>query len=895
MNTIVAPIQTAFALLLLFLVGCIDNPTKEDRLACLELTSYSFAHLPDCASPEKCFAEADTAFRVNDKFFVAPVRQELYEAKSHVARAWLFLNNAETNLRQMHSTCVSGQSFSGIPQQANELKANLLVVGQEIDSFSASAAKAILLEAHLLEAEDINLVKDTGLFDDYVLLNQNIIDFSTNNRQGNSYASVFLREAEKFRAIASSLSLPHTVQEKNAYGLIAENRGKGGSLLEAVGIKKKDFPVSFLAPVFFGVSSFLNNYLSLSGSVAALRELPPAKIFESLNNIIGSENSAASYFFGLFANDSQHRQELLQRNSSSKIKALEMLHSAKKKIRELNEDFGGKIHAELLSLDANFSGVTSTTAQFNELEEFSSRLPKRVSETEDKLKAIEHAEYSGSLTLGKTSREISMAMQEAEELMGEVELLEESFSAITETCGARLGQIAKQLGGEEFRSENPIVVSAKARASARISSFDSTKAYKHCSSALDAYKELLSYLDAASIEEKFSKSLALCLADAEKLLVFDSGGIAVQLDSLKRMQRPYPNPDLVLQSCLGVKERLQGLLDLNNQNSALQQKPVPQGQNTSSHLEPRGIIVDENKIVELERRLLIATRKEHLLEKAFDLNAGADPLIESFAKIDSLVSEQKLGEAEKALEKLREKLLGIAEEKQSSVSLQEKASEELENAAALEEMARQLEGKVSLLEKIFSALGKEELQQVYAYSPITMQRYKGLVEFSRKNLGSAEKLSEKMASLFSSQEHKKLIGLAEKSGLEQKLSETRNAAIEVEAAVDRLKESALSSYEVAASKARHLPSEEAEARLLASRKLLEDKSYLKSILESQEALSELNSAAAVVSHNEIPFAVYPVLALVIGIALYIYRKTGEQDRPKTEVAVKKFSEREQDD
>ena len=41
------------------LSGCLDNATVEDRLACLELTSYSFASVPQCASQEKCFEEVE--------------------------------------------------------------------------------------------------------------------------------------------------------------------------------------------------------------------------------------------------------------------------------------------------------------------------------------------------------------------------------------------------------------------------------------------------------------------------------------------------------------------------------------------------------------------------------------------------------------------------------------------------------------------------------------------------------------------------------------------------------------------------------------------------------------------------------------------------------------------
>ncbi|GEM_PF-6368918 len=560
------PAILAPLLALALLAGCIDTPTKEDRLACLELSSYSFSYVPDCGTQEKCFALADAAFAFNSKTFAPSIAQELFFAKSHISRAWLFLNNARENLKKTHSLCESAQNFSQIPQLSNELESNLLVVGSEIDLFSESAARSISLEAQELEAEDVNLMPQSALFDDYILLNQNIADFSQKNLQGATYASQYLQQAEKFRAVSQAISPGAQVQEKNAYGLIAQNQS---SVLGLARIKEKDFPVAILAPLFQRMGFFLSDFYSLQGSVAALKKIPAAPMFGALNSILGSENSAAGAFFAIFANDSAHRIELLAQTASGQQAAAKTLADARLRLDALSKNYGGSMPAELLAgaFDSNSSaygageegGVFSTTLPLGSLESFESSLGERIDSANSGLRSISQAQFLHTQSLGRISRSIFDAGAQAREISSGLDTLEKSFSRVNEACSQELGAIKEKLASVEFgsRSQNPVAVSLRARIESRISSFEKSAQYDGCAQAIRFYHELETYLDSAQDEQAGAGLIDACILSIGRLLPLDvNSQFGPQLDSLKRIARPYQNPELVLRSCSDLHGRL---------------------------------------------------------------------------------------------------------------------------------------------------------------------------------------------------------------------------------------------------------------------------------------------------------------------------------------------------
>ena len=277
------PALAVSAIFVLVASGC-ANPTEPDRLACLELAKYSFAGIPDCDSQEKCFAEAKGAAGIDLAMLSPSAAAEVFNAENHLARAWLSLNLAKKNLAAIRENCSNGD-FSKIPKEANELNSNLLDISRSIDSFNKSAALAITIENGRLLQEDIELIREEPLYDDFIALNQNILDFSQNNDAGKTYASRFLHEYSKFKKIADALEISGHASEIPALKQI----GKAISITST--IKFDDFNIKLLSPLFGSISSFISDFIAMKGSVSELAIVPAFDAFLAMDRIIASENS----------------------------------------------------------------------------------------------------------------------------------------------------------------------------------------------------------------------------------------------------------------------------------------------------------------------------------------------------------------------------------------------------------------------------------------------------------------------------------------------------------------------------------------------------------------------------------------------------------------------------
>ena len=302
---------------------------------------------------------------------------------------------------------------------------------------------------------------------------------------------------------------------------------------------------------------------------------------------------------------------------------------------------------------------------------------------------------------------------------------------------------------------------------------------------------------------------------------------------------------------------------------------------------------DENKISQLEGRISIIMERDRLVEKAADLNFQDDGNLPGAAeKIGLLAREGKIEEAGSALGRLREKVISMEERKEDSIAIAERAKAKAQGAKDLAWLGGGLAEKVSLLEGNFAGLRRDEFEQVYAFSPITTQR---LVEMRKVADAALAKgaIAEKMAGLIFAGNAKEALALSEKAGIEKLLADVQGAEKEASAAIEKLKENALSSYNVAVS--RRDPSKattEMDAQLLSAKEALEEKGYLKSMLGSQKAMA---AGAAVLAQPEIPFAVYPIVLIIVGAALYLYYKTEKGKEPKQEIRVRKLSEGENDE
>ncbi|MCR4369504.1 MAG: hypothetical protein NUV67_06395, partial [archaeon] len=79
---------------------------------------------------------------------------------------------------------------------------------------------------------------------------------------------------------------------------------------------------------------------------------------------------------------------------------------------------------------------------------------------------------------------------------------------------------------------------------------------------------------------------------------------------------------------------------------------------------------------------------------------------------------------------------------------------------------------------------------------------------------------------------------------------------------------------------------ETDEFLMKAKDALEEKSYLEAIFYSQKIPAAQTGLFALTPGLEIPFAIYPLAGVIIGVAYYVHRKSEEEKKPKPKIIVK---------
>ena len=573
MQTPLLPTLLIFSLLL---AGCLKDSTVADRLAWLELTSYSFTSIPQCTSQDLCFAKVQQSFGFDESALNSATRTEMLGAKNHLARSWLFIGNARENLESIHDLC-EASNYSGIPKEVNELNSNLTTVGREIDAFNKSAVRALNAELTSMELDDINAIAQEPLFDDYSLLNQNFVDFSSQNAGGRTYASRFIREAEKFNEISQALELEEQLSQTSLFDIVSDNKGTIADRVLEETARKRDFPLWIVSPVFFGISDFLRDFFALGGSIQSLRSLPSFDVLSSINGLMGSDNSAASEFFSIFRNDSLHRAALNEKMRSEKAKANSDTAALEIRVGEISQSLGTIYSPDYQSLGFGYGGFEEFPVSETDPSNFYPAYSARINASKSALREIEEGEFLGTMTLGSRAKKISEISKGNARIAEEIEYFARLSNLALQGCAENLTLAQEQINSEEFRSEDPVIISLKARALSEISDFKGANDLGLCISALRDFKRLSEFLASANPQEEALELFESCIIESEKLVEFaQNADLSSQLEALKAVPTPYSNPELMLDSCNSIRNRLlyearnsQGQLALSEKFSKL--------------------------------------------------------------------------------------------------------------------------------------------------------------------------------------------------------------------------------------------------------------------------------------------------------------------------------------
>ncbi len=440
-----------FLLAFLLLAGCTGKLSEADRRACLDLTYAYDTGIPSCDSQESCFSGAAKSLSPDfQQHFNPVIRQRLDEYLNHLALAWLHLNAAEDRLKEINSLCSAANNLSGLREKANDFTNRLSLAAKENDSLGETSAELLEAERAYLLSQDVNLVPDTKLFDDYRALSLNANGFRDKGfqRPPDSYAGLYYAAADRFTELLRKTGYgSEQIKEANALDFAQKYARK---IVQFIPVSKVFLPV--VGDTFASFAERVTSSLASRDAAALLQEAKPYAFLQALSGFVSPRSSAAKAFTSLFTAASKDTETLAAENQKVYVDALAKLEALNKQLDSLHPvDFTGFDSGTLGALFLALGQPKRLVADDLALGGLDQSLASLQARSKLLAQQLSFALASGK-TLGKQTLELRAATRDLDELLARSRSLnEDSLSELAGLCKAKAGLIADQL--QSFRQE----------------------------------------------------------------------------------------------------------------------------------------------------------------------------------------------------------------------------------------------------------------------------------------------------------------------------------------------------------------------------------------------------------------------------------------------------------
>ncbi|GEM_PF-2324828 len=554
-----------FALLLVvFFSGCLDSKESiAERMLCLELSSQGFASVPVCGSQQQCFSMVnESLFAFGDSAFSFSERQQLFEYKNNLALSWFFYNNALRNIKRVREICLANDNYLALPQQINELNFNLSKAFESLDSANKSAFALMLLEQSELQKQDVSLIKEEAVFDDFILVSNNLNDLQSKTQKNNSttFAAEYLSLASESDALAKKYGFQETI--------ISESKTFDFLGAKAEFLAKPFVGNSFFAPFLASsVSSAINSLISsfkLSGSMNALKSFPAFEFSVLFGKMAGAENSLASEFASMQSTFASHGRALQNSNSEIEKKIIESISASKQRINELDSDnfasFDQNLLAELYSLLGQQTKIASQRFSLAQVSSMKSDAAGQLAALEAKFFELRRKGSFGEFSMGKKTSGLKQILAELQALNENLDFFsEETITGLENLCSTRAELIAGQTILPANSETQLLELAAKTKY--YLEQFSAAKEKEkrlfYCRQAVEAFNSFsLAKESLENYELQLKASAKDCLVFLERLFEADSSELYAFLqrfEQLKKFRETNASPVEIQTACTTLK------------------------------------------------------------------------------------------------------------------------------------------------------------------------------------------------------------------------------------------------------------------------------------------------------------------------------------------------------
>jgi len=274
-------------IILVSISGCVELITTQEKQACLALTHFSSTSIEGCLTQKSCYAQVDSIGYYSSKYLPYSIHNTLLAYQNHIASSYFYYTKTTKLLDKINRACQSNKPKE-ILDNLNLSRFYFAESFKYIDKTSKESINLITAYAIYLEKQEINLIPEELLYDDYILLNQNLNDLKE-IKNSTSYISKLNTEIKNLYDYAKEIGFrSNYIKKENISDLSAY-------YLEIYEEETNSFEVNI--PELFGIGYFAlntaSNIMDLKRINTLANKLDVYNYYLLTDKFIGKENSLA--------------------------------------------------------------------------------------------------------------------------------------------------------------------------------------------------------------------------------------------------------------------------------------------------------------------------------------------------------------------------------------------------------------------------------------------------------------------------------------------------------------------------------------------------------------------------------------------------------------------------
>ena len=556
---------------MIFVSGCLDlsKLSGEQKSLCNALSTNTATLIPECRSEDECMKKAKEAIQIDSSEFSEQVKKKISLFEKKIASSWVQLNKSRKILNEINSIC-SQKNTSGLSLKLNELINYLDLSVKEINESNKIALDLIESEKKELEFNEIQLIKEEKLFNDYINLISNLNDLGAENHNSNSFASNYLKDLMELNQLSSGIGVNSSKSSFLQIDFFNTLANFDSIVKENLGFNLNFGLLQFPLIKDYLFTSIKNSLFSSNYSVAneALKKMNPQKIFSVFDSMIGKENSNLLIFSKMLNENALHRKELREKKEmlakEIELKANEVSLKINSFDSEKFKAIDEKFFEELIISSKKETEIKSRSINLSELNEFDSIVKEFLGLKKEFNELITSSEFQKIGFALSSLREKENRFQEINE---RIEFLDNDLTGyVIDLCNAKTSLVSDTLNSINLPKEFIEVIYLKNKAKNKLSDYskaDNSEKISLCRSISDEFNEFKKALENFNqYKLGFESEIESCIEDAKKIVLSESrfNSFKERLNLLLSLSKPYENSIQLIESCSQFKSELLNFL-----------------------------------------------------------------------------------------------------------------------------------------------------------------------------------------------------------------------------------------------------------------------------------------------------------------------------------------------